>query len=72
MGSLQTAYHRYMFKRITVIASVGLLLIGAGCSSKNAEMQIFSGKDSFIERRTSPPPTPPENVPAPTPVQVGE
>jgi uncharacterized lipoprotein len=61
-----------MFKRMMVIAGIGLLLLGAGCSSKKAEMQISSGKDSFIERRTSPPPNPPENIPAPTPVQVGE
>ncbi len=55
-----------------VIAATGLLLIGAGCASQKTEMKISAQKQSFVERRTGQPPTPPENIPAPTPVKIVE
>lgn len=60
-------------KKFSIVSLLGVLFVlGAGCSSKQIATNSSANKSGFVERRSETPPTPPENVPAPTPVQVGE
>jgi hypothetical protein len=59
-----------------VFAAIGIVLImGAGCASKNSAPPLDSpsaAKDGFVDRRTTPPPDAPENIPLPTEVHPEE
>jgi len=49
-------------------------LFGAGCASKDVSLTSApsSGeKNGFVDRRTSPPPEAPQNIPPPTEVRPG-
>lgn len=61
-------------KKVFAVAAIGVMILtGAGCSNsaKVASSNPQQVKQSLIQRRTAEPPKPPENVPAPTPVQTG-
>lgn len=58
-------------KYILIVCCIGVFVfVGAGCSKKStvATQQNSTAKEALIQRRTSEPPKPPENVPLPTPV----
>lgn len=60
--------------KVIACAAIGVMILtGAGCmnSAKVAASQPQQVKQALIQRRTSEPPKPPENVPVPTPVQTG-
>lgn len=62
-------------KKAFAVTVIGIMLLtGAGCSKgvKVASSQPQQVKQALIQRRTSEPPKPPENVPAPTPVNTIE
>jgi hypothetical protein len=57
------------FSLLCMLAAVALL--GAGCSKASTiASEGNAAKQPLIQRRTAQPPTPPANIPLPTPVQT--
>ncbi|MBD3251138.1 hypothetical protein GF380_01550 [Candidatus Uhrbacteria bacterium] len=61
-----------MRTELAILAIGGVLLVGGGCQKSepvsDALQEPKAEASGFIDRRQAPPPTPPANIPPPTPV----
>lgn len=64
---------RDMKRLIFLLLASFIIFAGAGCSSSTSTIASNSTKkEPLVERRTEAPPSPPGNIPLPTPIQAGE
>lgn len=65
-------------KKAFLLGFIGIcVVLGAGCSkatkiAKNNDSNANPSKEALIQRRVTEPPTPPANIPLPTPVNTVE